>query len=257
MHIKPHTGWRYAVRIATCLLVSVHSTLTGSIGVEASVHDRLPKPDSVPTAVCRVKVVTAVPFAPKRESAKPAKVVVRDAIQPLKSATEVPILTNESPEVKASIGELRRRHLLIPVDGVSPELMKGSFYQGRVGHKHNAVDLVAPRGTPIRAADDGKIARLHNSAAGGITIYQTDPAGRFVYYYAHLERYETDLKEGADIRRNQVIGYVGTSGNAPPNTPHLHFQICRLDQGSVFKGTPIDPYEVFRTDASNAKLTAK
>ncbi|MBX9671341.1 MAG: hypothetical protein K2X93_27380 [Candidatus Obscuribacterales bacterium] len=101
MHITPHTGRRHAVRIATCLVVSVYSTLTGSSGVEASVHDRLPKPDSVPTAVSRVKVVTAVPFAPKRESAKPAKVVVRDAIQPLKSATEVPILMNETPEVKA------------------------------------------------------------------------------------------------------------------------------------------------------------
>lgn len=147
--------------------------------------------------------------------------------------------------------ELRGKRLTVPIDGYNPEQMKGAFYQGRVGHIHHAADMPAPRNTPIRAVENGTIGRLFESAAGGLTIYQKDPSGRFVYYYAHLESYAEGLKDGDSIGRGQVIGYVGTSGNAPPNTPHLHFAISVITPGgTVFKGQPVDPYEVFSRDAS-------
>lgn len=146
--------------------------------------------------------------------------------------------------------ELRGRRLTIPIDGYNPEQMKGAFYQGRVGHIHHAADLLAPRNTPIHAVEDGTIGRLFESAAGGLTVYQKDQSGQFVYYYAHLESYAEGLKDGDVVRRGQVIGYVGTSGNAPPNTPHLHFAISLIPPGgSVFKGQPIDPYEVYGKSA--------
>ncbi|MBX9693438.1 MAG: M23 family metallopeptidase [Cyanobacteria bacterium] len=126
------------------------------------------------------------------------------------------------------------------------ESTKGSFYQTRGNHRHEAVDILAPRNTAIQAVEDGTIARLFDSKAGGLMIYQKDPHGKFVYLYAHLERFATGLKDGDQIRRDQVIGYVGTSGNAPPNTPHLHFAINEITQdGDIYHGPAIDPYAVF------------
>ena len=88
------------------------------------------------------------------------------------------------------------------------------------------------------------------SKAGGKTIYQFDPSGRFCYYYAHLERYAEGIREGASVSRSDIIGYVGTSGNAPPNTPHLHFTIFQLTPARHWwDGTAIDPYPVFQRAA--------
>src|SRR5262249_26800341 len=100
--------------------------------------------------------------------------------------------------------------------------------------------------TPIHAVESGSIAKLFLSKAGGLTIYQFDPTGRFCYYYAHLQRYAEDLADGQDVAAGQVIGYVGTSGNAPPNTPHLHFAIFELTTARQWwKGRALDPYDVF------------
>ena len=108
------------------------------------------------------------------------------------------------------------------------------------------MDILAPRNTPVRAVENGTIARLFLSKAGGNTIYQFDPSGRFCYYYAHLERYADGIREGQSVSRSDIIGYVGTSGNAPPNTPHLHFAIFQLTPARHWwQGTPIDPYPVF------------
>jgi Membrane proteins related to metalloendopeptidases len=142
--------------------------------------------------------------------------------------------------------------LTVPIAGYSVKLMQGSFYQHRGTRLHYAVDMLAPRNTPVLAVESGTIGRLFNSNAGGLTIYQKSPDGKFVYYYAHLERYADNLHDGDPVARNQVIGYVGTSGNAPPNTPHLHFAISKIDGTSVFRGTPIDPFEVY-----NNELTAR
>jgi murein DD-endopeptidase MepM/ murein hydrolase activator NlpD len=147
------------------------------------------------------------------------------------------------------IAELRRRNLRLPIDDANVELMKGGFAERRDngGRGHEAVDILAPRNTPVHAVESGTIARLFHSKAGGTTIYQFDPGGRFCYYYAHLDHYASGLHDGQRIERGDIIGYVGTTGNAPPNTPHLHFAIFELGPDRRWwEGAPLDPYLVYR-----------
>lgn len=165
----------------------------------------------------------------------------------LKADTTTPI---EEPRIGADpVAELRRHNLRLPVDEASVHAMQGDFAERRGGGSrgHEAVDILAPRSTPVRAVEDGTIAKLFLSRAGGTTIYQFDPQARYCYYYAHLERYADGLREGMRVSTGDVIGYVGTSGNAPPDTPHLHFAIFVLtDEGRWWDGRPVDPYQVFR-----------
>ena len=148
----------------------------------------------------------------------------------------------------AEVEELRQRNLTLPVQGIKREQLQDTFNDKRgSSRQHEALDVLAPRNTPILAAEDGKIAKLFLSDAGGITIYQFDPSNSYAYYYAHLERYADGLKEGASIKRGQVLGYVGTSGNAPRDTPHLHFAIFKLTaEKKWWEGSAIDPYSVLR-----------
>ena len=135
--------------------------------------------------------------------------------------------------------------MVIPVVGVSAHSLKPSFDEARAGHLHHAIDILAPRGTPVVAAVDGSIRKLFSSGAGGITIYQFDDDQALVYYYAHLDRYADDVREGMRVHRGDVIGYVGTTGNAPANTPHLHFAIARLTPAKRWwEGEAIDPYPI-------------
>lgn len=130
--------------------------------------------------------------------------------------------------------------------GVEARTLKGSFYEKRGSGIHHAVDILAPRNTPVLAVEDGTIARLFDSKAGGHTIYHVDPSSQFVYYYAHLEKYAEGLKDGDRVKKGQVIGYVGTSGNAPPNTPHLHFSIGVMGpEKRTWCAAELDPYEVY------------
>jgi murein DD-endopeptidase MepM/ murein hydrolase activator NlpD len=148
-----------------------------------------------------------------------------------------------------AIDALHRRDLRLPIDGARIEAFKGEFEERRDsgGRPHEAVDMLAPRNTPIHAVENGTIAKLFFSKAGGHTIYQYDPGGRFCYYYAHLERYADGVREGAAVSAGDVIGFVGTSGNAPVNTPHLHFAIFELTADRHWwQGKAIDPYLVFR-----------
>jgi murein DD-endopeptidase MepM/ murein hydrolase activator NlpD len=154
-----------------------------------------------------------------------------------------------TPIMKAAPPEaLTHRKFEIPVEGVKPDQLVRSYDDRRSGVRpHEAIDILAPRNTPVKAIDDGTIARLFESKAGGTTIYQFDPTEQFCYYYAHLERYADGLREGDKVKRGQVIGYVGTSGNAPKGTPHLHFAVFKLTSAKRWwEGTPIDPYDILR-----------
>jgi murein DD-endopeptidase MepM/ murein hydrolase activator NlpD len=158
--------------------------------------------------------------------------------------------TTDSAIIRSdAIAELRRHGLRLPIDKADVDDMEGSFLERRSGgaRGHEAVDILAPRETPIRAVEDGTIAKLFESRQGGTTIYQFDPTERFTYYYAHLERYANGLHEGQHISAGDVIGYVGTSGNAPKNTPHLHFAIFEMTPDKRWwEGRPVDPYLVFK-----------
>jgi peptidoglycan LD-endopeptidase LytH len=148
---------------------------------------------------------------------------------------------------KTAIVELRQKQLIFPIQGVNPETVKGSFTEVRGNQLHHAVDIIAPRNTPVQAAGDGKIARLWLSKAGGNTIYEIDPSGKYSYYYAHLQRYALGLKDGDAVKKGQIIAFVGTSGDAPKDCPHLHFSFSKLATPGVWwPGASIDPYEVFK-----------
>jgi murein DD-endopeptidase MepM/ murein hydrolase activator NlpD len=156
----------------------------------------------------------------------------------------------EATEAAVGTVDLSARRLDVPVTGVAPQQLVPSFDEKRGERRHEAIDILAPKGTPVRAVEDGTIARLFTSRSGGLTIYQFDPSGRYAYYYAHLDRYADGLNEGQSVTRGQVIGYVGASGNASPSTPHLHFAIFKLGpEKRWWDGTPIDPYPILRPDA--------
>ncbi len=139
--------------------------------------------------------------------------------------------------------------LTVPVAGVRPEQVQDSFHAARSGGRvHEATDILAPRGTPVLSADDGLLVKIGQNRYGGNVLYATDTDGRFVYYYAHLDGFAPGLAAGQPLRRGMLLGFVGTTGNAPPQTPHLHFQLMlRPASGSLHGGQPVDarPFFVF------------
>jgi murein DD-endopeptidase MepM/ murein hydrolase activator NlpD len=144
------------------------------------------------------------------------------------------------------LDELRRRRLALPVEGIDRKTLRDTFAEGRTGHVHEAIDILAPRGTPVVAVEDGRIEKLFTSKQGGLTIYQFDPGGRYCYYYAHLDRYAAGLAQGQAVKRGQILGYVGISGNAPPQTPHLHFTIFKLAADKRWwQGAPLNPFPLW------------
>ena len=142
--------------------------------------------------------------------------------------------------------------LAIPVAGVRAERLRDSFEEGRSGGRvHQAIDIHAPRGTPVVAVADGKILKLHQGGKGGISIYHLDEDGRTRYYYAHLERYAEGLREGQKVAQGDTIGYVGDTGNAAPGDFHLHFSVALLrDTRRWWEGINLNPYALLRTARS-------
>ena len=167
----------------------------------------------------------------------------------LVSPAPQPAPVSATPTIGADLpAELRQRHLTLPVQGLEAGELRDTFDEMRGGsRRHEALDILAPRNTPVLAVEDGTVAKLFLSDAGGTTIYQFDPTETYAYYYAHLERYADGLKDGDRVQRGQVIGYVGTTGNAPRDTPHLHFAIFKLtDEKRWWQGTAIDPYPILK-----------
>lgn len=170
--------------------------------------------------------------------------VPADRAAPPPDELAAPVPTAAGGDVEA----LRAKRLLVPVAGIEAKSLRSTFEDPRGGgRRHEAMDILAPRGTAVRAAVDGRIVKLFTSAAGGLTIYQYDPDEEFCYYYAHLDGYVADLTEGQTVKRGQTIGYVGTTGNAPAATPHLHFAIFKLDANKRWwEGDPLDPFLVLQ-----------
>ena len=149
---------------------------------------------------------------------------------------------------------LRSRKLIVPVAGIPAMAIPSSFDDMRGARRHNAIDILAPRGTPVVSADDGTVAKIDTSAGGGLSLYVAGPRERFIYYYAHLDSYRRGIAEGMRIEKGDTIGFVGTTGNAPANTPHLHFAIALADEDSRWwKGTPLDPLPLLRATAGLAR----
>ena len=154
--------------------------------------------------------------------------------------SETPVRPDMRPLLGSDSAYFLAHPLMVPVEGVEPSSLTDTFHESRSGGRiHMATDILALRGTPVLAAASGRIIKLANGGAGGITIYIADNSGRYVEYYAHLMGYAPNVREGLAVQEGDVIGFVGTTGNAPPNTPHLHFQVMRGD-ANYWNGTPID-----------------
>jgi murein DD-endopeptidase MepM/ murein hydrolase activator NlpD len=142
---------------------------------------------------------------------------------------------------------LLTREIEMPLEGVDPTTLRSNFDERRGGgaRQHQALDIMAPRGTPVRSAARGRVLRLFTSANGGLMVYAADSSERFVLMYAHLDRYADGLRDGSPLARGQVIGYVGSTGNASPSAPHLHFAVARsADVKRWSRGKAIDPLPV-------------
>ena len=136
--------------------------------------------------------------------------------------------------------------LAVPVQGIKPAQLSDTFTQARAGgaRSHDAIDIMAAEGTPVLSASDGTVEKLFFSdGGGGITVYVRSPDQRWTFYYAHLQGYAPGLAEGHQVKRGQLLGRVGHSGNANPAGPHLHFAINRMEPGERWwQGNPINPY---------------
>ena len=144
----------------------------------------------------------------------------------------------------ADLDYIAARNLLIPVAEMTASQLRDTFSQARSeGREHDAIDIMSPQGTPVLATTDGEVIKLFWSDRGGVTLYELDPSGRYVYYYAHLMRYAEGIAEGKQLRRGDVIGYVGDTGNAGAGQYHLHFGISKLRSPRQWSGgAPINPY---------------
>lgn len=138
--------------------------------------------------------------------------------------------------------------LLVPVEGVRPDQLVDTYEQSRSeGRTHEAIDILAPRGTPVKAVAEGRVAKLFNSRLGGLTVYQFDRQERVAYYYAHLDAYAPGLKEGQVLKRGDLVGTVGFTGNADPQAPHLHFAVFLLGpERRWWEGSPVNPYPLMQ-----------
>lgn len=199
-----------------------------------------PSKDTSRIAAAPVGVPHALTEQPRREPAS-ASVPV-DVMPPAAAATPPPIsvigaLTPVTSDPSAP------RPMIVPVAGVDRSALRDMFDEVRGNRRHEAIDIFAPRGTPVIATDDGLVKKLFTSVPGGLTVYEFDPDQRFCYYYAHLDHYADGLHEGQWLHPGDVLGYVGTTGNAPKDAPHLHFALIRLDPDRRWwKGTYVNPY---------------
>jgi murein DD-endopeptidase MepM/ murein hydrolase activator NlpD len=146
--------------------------------------------------------------------------------------------------------------LRLPVAGVAPGDLRDTFGAGRSGgRRHNAIDIMAPRGTPVLAAADGTVAHKGVNRLGGKVLYVLSPDTRYALYYAHLDGYARGIEDGAVVRQGDTLGYVGSTGNAPRNAPHLHFQVLELRPGQRHPhagGRPLNPFPLLREGARAA-----
>ena len=198
--------------------------------------------DPAPAVLVAAPAATAPGMVVAPGSLPDAPVVATDL-----SEAELPLRPAQSfsaPPEQAAAPVAAAQKLLVPVDGVKLAQLSDTFDQPRGKERHHeALDIMAPTGTKVFAVADGKLVKLFNSKPGGLTVYQFDPSDKYVYYYAHLDRYAEGLKEGAPVKRGELIGYVGATGNADPAAPHLHFAVVELTpERQWWKGTPLNPY---------------
>ena len=185
----------------------------------------------------RTRLATEPATIPESAVAPPAALVPAPALSPPSATVDEP-LANPPIDVAPGTG------LFIPVSGVLPAELRDVFTESRSnGRVHEAIDIMAPQGTPVLSAAAGTVLKLHRSVLGGLMVYAADEADRFILMYGHLDAYAPGLAAGAAIGRGQLLGYVGTTGNVPADAPHLHFAISRGKPSEKWwSGTPVNPF---------------
>jgi murein DD-endopeptidase MepM/ murein hydrolase activator NlpD len=202
-----------------------------------------------PAAAPAVAVAGALPPPAPAPDPLAAKLPPAPTVEP--DLTEADLPLRPDPAAQAALATpaaltpaASRDKLLIPVEGVKAADLADTYGQARGKERHHeALDIMAAKGTRVLAAADGKVVKLFTSKPGGLTVYQFDPSEKYAYYYAHLDHYAPGLKEGAQLKRGDLIGFVGATGNADPSAPHLHFAVVELTpEKQWWKGTPVNPY---------------
>jgi murein DD-endopeptidase MepM/ murein hydrolase activator NlpD len=219
----------------------VTSAGQGSVGAMQGVATARPSvAATTPTTLPPVAVTAVSPPSLARVDPLPA---VAPDVAP--GATVAP--ASDVPVSPAAASTTAVYGLLIPVAGVAPADLVDTFTQARgEGRVHDAIDIMAPRGTPVVAVNDGRVVKLFTSKPGGLTVYQFDPQQQVVYYYAHLDGYAPGLVEGQQLHRGDPLGFVGSTGNASADAPHLHFEIQLLGpEKQWWHATSINPYGRF------------
>jgi len=222
------------------------------------IANRLYRPMPAPPADLNANAQLPSPPVPPPEGPPPApNAATAAAANPASTAATAPGTAAATPATQGfaertapnagTMGAAVPLHLAMPIAGVDPSTLSDSFHDIHNGHPHEAIDIPAPRGTPVLAALEGNVAKLFTSKQGGLTVYQFDDSRQYCVYYAHLDHYAKGLKEGMLLRKGDVLGYVGTSGNAEASSPHLHFTVFKLGpEKQWWKGTALDPLPMLK-----------
>lgn len=237
---------RAVARAAMIGSVFLAGGVTGFVAAELDVLERARDGNSAAAAAPPAVAPPAV--APPAGAAAAAPAAPRDTLAALGDVAigpPAPATADAAPTPIPTAAELAglRAALAVPVAGVARADLRDSFDEPRGARTHHALDVMAPRGTPVLSAADGRLLRLLRSEAGGLMVYASDPTSRFVLLYAHLDAYAPSLLEGDALRRGQPLGTVGSTGNAAADAPHLHFGVLRVGEvAEWWRGTPVNPY---------------
>jgi murein DD-endopeptidase MepM/ murein hydrolase activator NlpD len=244
------------------ILIFMIGALVGAAGLFYALHsDPLTTPvalapaalEILPYEAVTVAVTTPEPSAQTVErlvsaDAPPGEIRVEHSTTPEPPTAPGALEQSNAPDPFAETLSTHPGGLLIPVAGITPAQLQDTFHDMRgTERSHEAIDIMAALKTPVFAVDDGTLVKLFDSKPGGLTLYQYDPSATFAYYYAHLDGYAAGLVEGQTIKRGDLLGYVGVTGNADPLAPHLHFAVFVLGpEKHWWKGTAINPYPLFK-----------
>ncbi|WP_218575953.1 M23 family metallopeptidase [Pseudomonas tumuqii] len=202
-----------------------------------------PVASTATSSLTRTSAAAATPAETPADSPSPPEPIAPEPITATPAPEDNAVTPTQAEPLPVHPGAL-----LIPVTGITAAQLHDTFDDQRGSERsHEALDIMAPLQTPVVAVDDGKVVKLFNSVPGGLTVYQYDASGTFAYYYAHLDSYAVGLEEGQELKRGDLIGYVGATGNADPLAPHLHFAIFLLGpEKQWWIGTAINPYPLFQ-----------
>ena len=221
--------------------------LGGLVGANATYY-AMTRGKAAPQRDAGERIETPLPVVPAGDAESVAPTPERTPMLPPPAVRATGVGPVATPDAAATDAAST---LLIPVQGIGAAQLQDTFTDARSGGRiHDAIDIMAPAGTPVLAVADGTVEKLFDSKLGGTTLYQFNPQRTLAYYYAHLQGYAPGIAEQQALKRGQVIGYVGATGNANPDAPHLHFAIFELgSEQQWWKGTAVNPYPRLRGES--------